>query len=45
MLNLLVNAVKFTIQGHITIKVEYIENLNKVKFRIIDSGIGVPLKN
>lgn len=49
-LNLVGNAVKFTKQGHIELKIECIEKQNDLihitlKFHITDTGIGVPEKD
>lgn len=49
-LNLVGNAVKFTKQGHIDLKIELIEKQNDpihimLKFNVIDTGIGVPEKD
>ncbi len=49
-LNLIGNAVKFTKQGHIELKIELLEIQNQqpqvtLKFNIIDTGIGVPEKD
>ncbi len=44
MLNLLTNAIKFTPQGHVILQistVEKIESSNKIKFEIIDTGVGI----
>lgn len=46
LLNLIGNAIKFTEQGSISLEVrllEYIENKVKLKFSVIDTGIGIPL--
>lgn len=48
LINLLANAVKFTTHGSVTIQIAYLEEdtrrkTNKVRFNIIDSGVGVPL--
>lgn len=43
--NLLGNAIKFTKKGRIDLKIEFLEKHNntvKIKFNIIDTGIGVP---
>ena len=40
--NLLTNAVKFTEQGHIILKVTLDEPQQRVCFAVIDTGIGVP---
>ncbi|KAA3614852.1 MAG: response regulator [Calditrichaeota bacterium] len=43
--NLVINAVKFTNKGSVTIKVELVEEKKKaylVKFSVIDTGIGIP---
>ena len=40
--NLLKNAVKFTSQGHITLKVTLDERKTHINFAVIDTGIGVP---
>jgi len=43
--NLVINAVKFTTEGNVTIKVELVEKKSKsylVKFSVIDTGIGIP---
>ena len=40
--NLLQNAVKFTNQGHITLKVTHDEPKGEISFAVIDTGIGVP---
>ena len=45
MLNLLVNAVKFTRKGEIIIKIKYYKPINKLKVSVIDTGIGVPPEN
>ena len=52
LLNLLSNAVKFTDSGKVTFKVGYVrdfapansesEDLNKIRFQIIDTGMGIP---
>ena len=46
-LNLIGNAVKFTKQGHIELKIQLLEKQNDprqvtLKFNVIDTGIGVP---
>jgi PAS domain S-box-containing protein len=46
--NLLSNAIKFTPKGQIEIKVETIEktsNFSKIKFAVIDTGIGIKEEN
>ena len=40
--SLLQNAVKFTNQGHITLKVTHDEPKGQISFAVIDTGIGVP---
>ncbi|MGE5436108.1 MAG: ATP-binding protein, partial [Syntrophothermus sp.] len=40
LLNLLVNAIKFTEKGYVHLKVNKIEN-GKIKFDVIDTGIGI----
>jgi signal transduction histidine kinase len=40
--NLLQNAVKFTNEGHITLKVTLDEPKEQMMFAVIDTGIGVP---
>ena len=40
--NLLQNAVKFTNEGHITLKVSINEQKGWISFAVIDTGIGVP---
>ena len=45
MLNLLINAIKFTRKGEITTKVKYYKRINKLKVSVSDTGIGVPLEN
>jgi len=40
LLNLLGNAVKFTVQGTVLFTVEY--RRNKIRFRVQDTGIGIP---
>lgn len=46
LINLLNNAVKFTAQGSVTLRIELMENkkpgLETLKFFIIDTGIGIP---
>ncbi len=41
LLNLVGNAIKFTLQGHVLVKVQRLENAS-VKVEVIDTGIGVP---
>jgi len=41
LLNLLNNSIKFTKKGFIEIKVNIIQNANKVKISVIDTGIGI----
>ncbi len=41
-LNLVKNAVKFTSSGYVCLRVSSIENGTKVRYEVIDSGIGVP---
>lgn len=50
LLNLIGNAIKFTKQGHIELKIELLEKQNDqsqitLKFHVIDTGIGVPEKS
>ena len=45
MLNLLINAIKFTRKGKIAIKVKYFKRIDKLKISVSDTGIGVPLEN
>ena len=50
LLNLIGNAIKFTKQGHIELKIELIEiqkdqSQVTLKFHVIDTGIGVPEKS
>lgn len=40
-LNLLSNAVKFTQQGSVTIKTAVIENATRLRFEVMDTGIGL----
>ncbi|QOW08971.1 response regulator [Kaistella flava (ex Peng et al. 2021)] len=40
--NLLSNAIKFTSQGSITLKISNDETKQKVRFTVIDTGIGIP---
>ena len=40
--NLLQNAVKFTNEGHITLKVSHDESKGQISFAVIDTGIGIP---
>ncbi|MFN8210995.1 MAG: PAS domain S-box protein [Bacteroidales bacterium] len=43
--NLLSNALKFTLKGGISVKVEELErtnNLSRIQFTVTDSGIGIP---
>ncbi len=42
MLNLLVNAVKFTLKGEIIVRAEMVGDAKKIKISVIDTGIGVP---
>ena len=42
--NLLQNAVKFTNEGHITLRVTLDEPNGQINFAVIDTGIGVPEK-
>ena len=45
LVNLINNAIKFTIEGEILVKIEMLELKNgryKLKFSIIDTGIGIP---
>ncbi|QMT59178.1 ATP-binding protein [Legionella sp. PC997] len=45
LLNLLGNSIKFTQSGHITVKVQCVEQNNemiKMKFSVSDTGIGIP---
>ena len=39
--NLLSNAIKFTSQGSITLKIENDDSKEKIKFTVIDTGIGI----
>ena len=41
LLNLCSNAVKFTEQGNVTLKVRYAQHSDKIAFDVIDSGIGM----
>lgn len=41
LINLLANAVKFTEEGSIILKLEYIKTSNLVRFQVIDTGIGI----
>ena len=48
LVNLISNAIKFTEQGNVCIKADLIENGNefqKIKFAVIDSGIGINPEN
>ena len=40
-INLLGNAFKFTFEGGVTIKVEPVDTIHKIKFSIIDTGLGI----
>ena len=42
LLNLLNNAVKFTQQGHVSLKVAWDRKVERVQFKVEDTGIGVP---
>ncbi|WP_373708418.1 response regulator [Kaistella sp.] len=39
--NLLSNAIKFTSQGSITLKIENDDTKEKIRFKVIDTGIGI----
>ncbi len=41
-INLCGNAIKFTQQGHVTIRVSYIEQQQQLHISIMDTGIGIP---
>lgn len=41
-LNLVKNAVKFTSSGYVCLRVSSVENGKKIRYEVIDSGIGVP---
>ncbi len=46
--NLMSNAIKFTIEGHVTLKVEVTERSEQgctLKFSVIDTGIGIAKEN
>jgi PAS domain S-box-containing protein len=46
LINLIGNAIKFTLEGHVTIKLNLISDLDgvvKIEFSIKDSGIGIPV--
>jgi two-component system, sensor histidine kinase RpfC len=48
LINLIGNAIKFTSEGYVFIKIEmsgFIDNKVRIKFEIIDSGIGIPKPN
>lgn len=40
--NLIENAIKFTAEGKIEIKIEYIKDKSKLLFTVEDTGIGIP---
>jgi PAS domain S-box-containing protein len=44
-INLVGNAFKFTTKGQIKIEAEYIEDLKKIKFAVVDTGIGISKGN
>ncbi|PAJ72835.1 hybrid sensor histidine kinase/response regulator, partial [Pseudoalteromonas sp. NBT06-2] len=41
LLNICTNAVKFTEQGYVSLTIEYVPHIEKLKFVITDSGIGM----
>lgn len=41
-LNLVKNAVKFTSSGYVCLRVSSVQNGEKIRYEVIDSGIGVP---
>ncbi len=41
LLNLCSNAVKFTKEGHVKVIVDYMAELNEMRFSVIDTGIGL----
>jgi PAS domain S-box-containing protein len=48
LINLISNAIKFTAQGSVTLKVQLIETFSEgpyIQFSIIDTGIGIPAEN
>ena len=44
LINLLNNAVKFTERGSIILEIKALDNINKLEFRVIDTGIGIKEK-
>ena len=40
--NLINNAIKFTHQGHVILSARYLPRLQKVEFRVTDTGVGIP---
>ena len=40
--NLLSNAIKYTSRGHISLQYKYDRNNRKIKFGVVDTGIGIP---
>ena len=45
MINLIGNAIKFTSEGEVVLKIEYKKNINgitEIKFSVTDTGIGIP---
>ncbi len=48
LINLIGNAIKFTEEGHVTVKVEseeHIKDMVKLRFSVEDTGIGIPEEN
>lgn len=41
LINLLTNAIKFTSQGSVTLKIDYEEQEQQLNFAVIDTGIGI----
>lgn len=42
LLNLLINAIKFTLQGSVTLRAEIEKEGGHLRFEVIDTGIGIP---
>jgi hypothetical protein len=44
LMNLLANAQKFTVRGHVLLKVDFVPEANELLFEVEDTGVGIPEK-